>query len=207
MLTLVAVGITLIVGRWMEFKGKLHKWAMPIDDLRHHRDHIRRALGRLAGMGAHHHLCWLNLYHVLGPALCHLLLGQANQRPHGRQGIEKPNFFQKIGALVHDPLKFGSGWQMVFMNFTVSGVGIFMAVKLDEIFRVWPHREERITLTGHWHILAGLIATIILFYFIDLSGLKGKARKWAGWVIIIGSDIAFGCGHHLLNEASLRHRN
>ena len=30
MLTLVAVGITLIVGRWMDFKGKLHKWAMPI---------------------------------------------------------------------------------------------------------------------------------------------------------------------------------
>ena len=30
MLTLIAVGITLIVGRWMDFKGKMHKWAMPI---------------------------------------------------------------------------------------------------------------------------------------------------------------------------------
>ncbi|MEN8173895.1 MAG: hypothetical protein ABFS03_13575, partial [Chloroflexota bacterium] len=29
MLTLIAVGITLIVGKWMDFKGKLHKWAMP----------------------------------------------------------------------------------------------------------------------------------------------------------------------------------
>ena len=110
----------------------------------------------------------------------------------GTADIEKPNFFQKMGALLRDPLKFGSGWQMVFMNFTVSGVGIFMAVKLEEIFRVWPHREERITLTGHWHILSGLIATIILFYFMDLSGVKGKMRKWAGWVIIIGSDFAFG---------------
>ena len=108
------------------------------------------------------------------------------------QGIEKPNFVQKIKALLHDPLKFGSGWQMVFMNFTVSGVGLFMAAKLEEIFRVWPHREERITLTGHWHILAGLIATIILFYFADLAGLKGKARKWFGWTIILMSDLAFG---------------
>ena len=81
---------------------------------------------------------------------------------------------------------------MVFMNFTVSGVGIFMAIRLEQIFRVWPHREERITLTGHWHILSGLIATIILFYFIDLSGIKGKMRKWAGWTIILGSDFAFG---------------
>jgi len=81
---------------------------------------------------------------------------------------------------------------MVFMNFTVSGVGIFMAVKLDEIFRVWPHREERITLTGHWHILSGLIATIILLYYADLSGLKGKARQWFGWSVILLSDLAFG---------------
>jgi len=70
-------------------------------------------------------------------------------------------------------------------------VGIFMAVKLDEIFRVWPHREERITLSGHWHILAALIATIILLYYGDLSGLKGKVRKWYGWIIIIMSDLAF----------------
>lgn len=77
------------------------------------------------------------------------------------------------------------------MNFTVSGVGIFMAVKLDEIFRVWPHREERIVLTGHWHILSAIIATIILLYYVDLAGLKGKARKIFGWSIIIFSDIAF----------------
>jgi hypothetical protein len=97
----------------------------------------------------------------------------------------------KIKALFHDPLKFGTGWQMVFMNFTVSGIGIFMAIKLDKIFRVWPAREERITLTGHWHILAAIIATIIVMYYWDISGMKGKTRKWAGWILIIAGDIAF----------------
>ena len=29
MVTLVAVGITLIVGKWMDFKGIIHKFAMP----------------------------------------------------------------------------------------------------------------------------------------------------------------------------------
>lgn len=66
-----------------------------------------------------------------------------------------------------------------------------MAVKLDDIFRVWPMREERITLTGHWHILSALIATIIIMYYADISGLKGKARQWFGWILIIGSDVAF----------------
>jgi len=81
---------------------------------------------------------------------------------------------------------------MVFMNFTVSGVGIFMAIKLEQIFRVWPAREERVTLTGHWHILSAIVATIIIMYYVDIAGLKGKARKWFGWILIIGSDIAFG---------------
>ena len=66
-----------------------------------------------------------------------------------------------------------------------------MAVRLDEIFRVWPHREERVILTGHWHILSAIIATILLFYYVDMAGLKGKVRQWFGWAVIIGSDIAF----------------
>jgi hypothetical protein len=80
---------------------------------------------------------------------------------------------------------------MVFMNFTVSFVGLFMAARLDEIFRVWPLREERIVLTGHWHILSGIIATIILLYYADQAGLSGSRRQWFGWLVIAGSDLAF----------------
>jgi hypothetical protein len=109
----------------------------------------------------------------------------------GVAGLPKPTFGQKIRALLRDPLRFGPLWQMVFMNFTVSGVGIFFAVCLDEVFRLWPAREERIELTGHWHVLAAIIATIILLYYGDMIGLKGKTRKWYGWAIILLSDLAF----------------
>jgi hypothetical protein len=190
MLTLVAVGITLIVGRWMKFKGILHRIAMPMMIV----GTIIITFGALS-------IVWLPWGHitiyvgsvfVMLAALMYVIFSWDKLIREGTADIEKPNFFQKIGALLRDPIKFGPGWQMVFMNFTVSGVGLFMAAKLNEIFRVWPHREERITLTGHWHILASLIATIILFYFADLSGLKGKVRKWYGWGIIIMSDLAFG---------------
>lgn len=192
MLTLIAVAITLIVGRWMKFKGIYHKISMPLMNL----GMIITTAGALS-------VVWLEWAHttiyfgstfILLAALMYVIYSwDALIRGRVKElGLEKPSAWQKIKALVHDPLKFGTGWQMVFMNFTVSGVGIFMAVKLDEIFRVWPHREERIILTGHWHILSGLIATIILFYYADLSGLKGKARKWFGWLIILGSDLAFG---------------
>ncbi|MCJ7735656.1 MAG: hypothetical protein MUP11_14045 [Anaerolineales bacterium] len=192
MLTLVAVAITLIVGRWMKFKGIYHKIAMPL-----------MITGTIITTAGALSVVWLEWAHttiyfgstfILLAALMYVIYSwdKLIKDRTAEQGITKPTGWQKLRALLHDPLKFGSGWQMVFMNFTVSFVGIFMAVKLDEIFRVWPHREERIILTGHWHILSGLIATIILFYFADLSGLKGKARKWFGWLIILGSDIAFG---------------
>jgi hypothetical protein len=192
MLTLVAVGIALIVGKWMDFKGVLHKLAMPFMIV----GTIVTTIGALS-------VTWVAWAHTIiyGGSTLILMAGlfyviytwdKLIKDGTAEMGLEKPNAWQKIKALTRDPLKFGSAWQMVFMNFNVSFVGIFMAVKLDEIIRILPHREERITLTGHWHILSGLVATIILFYFADLSGLKGKARKWFGWVLIIGSNIAFG---------------
>ncbi len=191
MLTLIAVALTLIVGRWYDFKGIFHKIAMPL-----------MIVGTIIiSLGAWsvvlftwaHTIIYVGSVMVMLAALMLVIFGwdMLIRDRIAEQGIEKANAWQKIKALLHDPLKFGATWQMVFMNFTVSGVGIFMAVKLDEIFRVWPHREERITLTGHWHILSGIIATIILFYYADIAGLKGRLRQWFGWLVIIGSDVAF----------------
>lgn len=192
MVTLVAVAITLIVGKWMKFKGILHKITMPVMIA----GTIITTIGALS-------VTWLEWAHtiiyggsalILVAGLFYVIFSWDKLIKDGtaEMGLEKPTAWQKIKALTKDPLKFGTGWQMVFMNFNVSFVGLFMAAKLDEIIRVMPHREERITLTGHWHILSGLIATIILMYFADLSGLKGKSRKWFGWLLIIGSNIAFG---------------
>ncbi len=193
MLTLIAVAITLVIGRWLDFKGILHKIAMPLIIF----GTIVITLGVWSVVPYEptaHTFIYVGSVFIMTGALMLVIYGW-RKLIHDRlaeQGIEKSGFVKSIKALLHDPIKFGPLWQMVFMNFTVSGVGIFLAVKLDEIFRVWPFLEERITLTGHWHILSGIIATIILMYYAEISGLKGKIRKWFGWIIIIGSDIAFG---------------
>ena len=41
-------------------------------------------------------------------------------------------------------------------------------------------------------MLATITATILLFYFVDMMGLKGKTRKWFGWIVIVSSNLAFG---------------
>ncbi|MEW5872826.1 MAG: hypothetical protein AB1894_26440 [Chloroflexota bacterium] len=191
MLALIAVMLTLIIGRWLNFKGLLHKIAMPLMIL----GTIVLNLG-VWGVATPlepvaHMIIYVGATPSMLAALLLLIWSWAKLIRDGTAHLPKPGFGQKLSALLRDPLKFGPTWQMLFMNFTTSGIGIFMAIRLDEIFRVWPAREERIELTGHWHVLSAIIATIILLYYGDMIGLKGRLRQLYGWGIIVLSDIAF----------------
>jgi hypothetical protein len=191
MLALIAVMITLIIGRWLNFKGLLHKIAMPLMIL----GTIVLNLGVWGVVTPLEPVAHMIIYVGATPsmfaALLLLIWSWNKLIKDGTAHLPKPTFSQKLSALLQDPLRFGPTWQMLFMNFTTSGIGIFMAIKLDEIFRVWPAREERIELTGHWHVLSAIIATIILLYYGDMLGFKGRLRQLYGWGIIILSDIAF----------------
>ena len=192
MFTLIAVALTLIIGRWLDFRGRLHRLAMPLMivgtliitagvwSIVVYREtaHVIINVGSLPVLLASWLLIVYGWRKVMGERLARL-------------GISRPRLGHRLRALLHDPLRFGSLWQMLYMNFVVAAVGIFMAVRLDEVIRTWPAREERVALTGHWHMLAGIIATIILIYYADLAGLKGKMRQWFGWTVIIASDVAF----------------
>ena len=192
MLELIAVALTLIVGRWFDFKGKLHAWAMPLmivgtlivaggvwavvpfEPIAH----MIINIGAFPTLIASWLLVWFGWRKIAAARLA-------------KRGMGKAGAGQKLAALLHDPLKFGMLWQMVYMNFVVTAVGIFMAIRLDEAIRTWSLRDEQVGLTGHWHILSGIIATIILLLYADMAQLKGKARQWFGWTVIIASDVAF----------------
>jgi hypothetical protein len=192
MLTLIGVALTLIVGRWFDFQGRLHKLAMPLIIA----GTIIVTLGVWAVVPVEeiaHYIIYAGSVPAALAAFLLVIYGWRKliRERLAKQGIQKASFRQNLAALLHDPLKFGALWQMVYMNFVVTFVGIFMAIRLEKIVRTWPWREERVELTGHWHVLAGLIATIILLYYADLIGLQGKARQWFGWLVIVGSNLAF----------------
>ncbi len=190
MLALIAVMITLIIGRWLNFRGMLQKFAMPLMIT----GTIVLNLGVWGVVTPLEPVAHMIIYVGATPSmLAALLLVIWEWRQLIREEtahVAHPSFGQRLAALVHDPLRFGPLWQMVFMNFTTSGVGIFMAVRLDKIFRLWAASEERIELTGHWHALSAIIATIILLYYGDMIGLKGRVRQLFGWGVILLSDIA-----------------
>ncbi|MFO7172026.1 MAG: hypothetical protein DIU70_003525 [Bacillota bacterium] len=190
MLTLICIAAALIIGRWFDFKGILHKIAMPM--MIFGTVVITVGAWSVVVTPHAHTIIYVGSVFVMLAALLLVIFGWGKliRNRVAELGLQRPTFGQKVKALLHDPLRFGALWQMVYMNFVVSGVGIFMAIRLDEIFRVWPHREERIALTGHWHALSFLTATILLCYFADMMGLRGRARQWFGWVLILASDLA-----------------
>ncbi len=191
MLTLIGIAASLIVGRWYDWKGILQKigmWLFIIGT-------IVITLGVWSVVPYQltaHAIIYVGAVFSMSGALMLVIYGWRQLMGFGGPIKEKVGFVVRIQRLLSDPLKFGALWQMVFMNFTVSGVGIFMAIKLEPIFRVIPFREERITLTGHWHILSALTGTIILFYLMsEVFPIRGKVRKAFGWTILIGSDLGF----------------
>jgi hypothetical protein len=192
MVALVGMFLTLLVGRWMSFKGTLHKLAM------------LSAIGGsiILSLGVWMVVPFETIAHLIiyvgsvpllmgGLFLVIFGFGKLIRERLAEQGIEKATLWQKLKALVHDPLRFGPLWQMIYMNFVVTFVGLFMAANLESIMRHWPARDERVTLTGHWHILSAVIASIILLRLADMTGLKGKIRQSFGWAVIVGSDLAF----------------
>lgn len=194
MLALMGIAVTLVMGRWLDFKGFWHKLAMPSMVIGTF--FLTVGANSVIVTEAAHYIIYVGAVFSMSGGLFLVIYGlpKITKERLKEQGIQgNAGFWKTTKALLHDPLKFGVQWQMIFMNFTTSGVGIFMAVKLEDIFRgpLWNHREERIELTGHWHILAAITAIMILFYYADRVGLKGKARQLFGWVILIGSDVAF----------------
>jgi len=193
MLSLVGICTSLIVGRWYNWRGIFHTigmWLFIIGT-------VILTLGVWSVVPYQltaHVIIYVGAVFSMSGALMLVIFGWRQLMGFGPDSVkEKIGFVGRLKRLFDDPLRFGSLWQMVFMNFTVSGVGIFMAIKLESLFRYIPFREERITLTGHWHILSVLSGTIILFYLMsEVFPIEGKLRKSFGWIVILGSNLGFG---------------
>ncbi len=192
MLVDIAVAAMLIVFRWVDLKGRLHAWATAFTII----GTIIISVGAWVIVPYRpiaHQIINVGAMFLMVASLFLTIYTWRKQIEIGlhKMGITgKASLGQKLKALLADPLPVGATWQMMYMNAVVTAPGVFMAIKL-KMLRDWLLREERIGLVGHWHILAAVIATILLLYYGDVVGLKDRARKWYGWGIVIASDLAF----------------
>ncbi|MDI6895457.1 MAG: hypothetical protein AB1503_11800 [Bacillota bacterium] len=182
MLALIAVAIMLVVGRYVDFKGVLHAVAMPIAIVGS--SIMALACWSVTVWEGAHTAIYVGASLVLPAALLLVIYAWtevARGAPPGR----------RLAAAVGDPLRFGMLFQQIYVNFVVTFPGMYVAFNLDEYFRVIPAEYERRFLSGHWHVLATLCATIVLFLVADYLGQRGWIRRTLGWGVLLGADLAF----------------
>lgn len=119
---------------------------------------------------------------------------------------ESASWFTRAKAVFKDPVNFALYFLFIWVNFVMTFSGIFLALSLDGgadpsiltkvtgwiAFREGPLAVETTVARGHWHVLATLSAVVLLLLFIDMIDIQGLWRKLMGWLLFVGSVIAFG---------------
>jgi hypothetical protein len=190
MLTLVDVTILLLIIRYFDVQGRAHKWAITLTI-------IGMTIVTLACWSV---VFWEHAHRLINVGSAFLLPGAILVAFYGfdkmvrrrvtELGIEKPSLATRMAALLHDPVRFGIFFELIFVNFVVTGPGVYVAVNLDA-FRQGPVELERSILVGHWHVLATLSAILMLLLIADRTGLRGPLRQVVGWGLLLGSSAAF----------------
>jgi hypothetical protein len=190
MLTLVDVAILLLVIRYFDVRGRTHKWAVSLIL-------VGTFVVTLATWSV---TFWKQAHRLINAGSAFLLpgavlvafygFGQIVRRRLAEQGLTRPSLGDRIAALLHDPVRFGIFFELIFVNAVVTGPGVYVALNL-EAFRQGPWALERTVLVGHWHVLATLSAVLMALLVADRVGLRGRLRQMVGWGLLLGSSAAF----------------
>jgi hypothetical protein len=188
MLTLIDVMILLLVLRTYRVEGRIHKIAIPLTMVG--TVIVTFATWSVIGWEGAHKVINIGSAFLLPGAILVAIWGFGKLVREGvGDGMAGPG--RKLRALVHDPVRFGILFELILVNFVVTGPGVYVAFNL-ETYRTAAYLEvERTILVGHWHVLATLSAVIVLFLIADRLGARGWVRQAVGWGLLVGTTLSF----------------
>jgi hypothetical protein len=195
MLTLIDVMILLLVIRTYGVQGRVHKIAVPLTLVG--TIIVTSATWSVIGWEGAHKVINIGSAFLLPGAILVAIWGFATLSRQGeglireRVGEGPANVVQRLGALFHDPIRFGVFFELIFVNFVVTVPGVYVAFNLETYRTPAYLAVERTILVGHWHILATLSAVLVLFLIADRLGIQGWVRQVVGWGLLAGSTLSF----------------
>ncbi|HSR33012.1 MAG TPA: hypothetical protein VLY63_20805 [Anaerolineae bacterium] len=188
MLTLIDVMILLLIIRTYRVEGRVHKIAVPftiIGTLI-----VTFATWSVIGWEGAHKVINIGSAFLLPGAILVAIWGFAKLMGE-RVGSGRASIGQKLRALLHDPVRFGIFFELIFVNLVVTVPGVYVAFNLETYRTPAYLAVERTILVGHWHVLATLSAVIVLFLIADRLDIKGWVRQVVGWGLLAGSTLSF----------------
>ncbi|TFG20168.1 MAG: hypothetical protein EU530_04035 [Promethearchaeota archaeon] len=116
------------------------------------------------------------------------------------------SFWKKLGGFFKDPIKWALYFIYLYAQIVVTICGIIVGLQTREVYRSheWVQVEYDFNV-GHWHLLAVLIATLLLLSAIDhFQHTKTTLRTLAGWFLGIGGFIAFtGANWYMMRDPAV----
>lgn len=188
MLTLIDVMILLLVIRTYRVEGLTHKIAVPLTIVG--TIIVTFATWSVIGWEGAHKVINIGSAFLLPGAILVSIWG-FSAIARERLGDGPAGLGQKARALLHDPIRFGIFFELVFVNVVVTVPGVYVAFNLETYRQPAYLAVERTILVGHWHVLATLSAVLLLFLVADRLGTKGWIRQSVGWGLLIGSTLSF----------------
>jgi hypothetical protein len=103
---------------------------------------------------------------------------------------------QKLKGITADPVKFALYFIFLYAQIVVTICGIIVGLKTREVYRLHEYLDIEYDFNvGHWHLLAVLLATLIILIAIDHFQVPIKERRISGWFLFLGGFIAFTGGN------------
>ncbi|WP_457558398.1 hypothetical protein [Candidatus Harpocratesius sp.] len=100
--------------------------------------------------------------------------------------------WERVKAIISDPVLFTLYFIFMYAQIVVTICGIIVGLQTREVYRTHEYLNIEYDFNvGHWHLLAVLLATLVMLIAVNHFKVPMKSRKISGWLLCIGGFIAF----------------
>ncbi len=141
-----------------------------------------------------HYLIWVGAGILI---ICTILLSIHGlymiSREHFGDDFKSKTFMEKVKGSVKDPVLFTLYYVFLYAQIVVTICGISVGLRTRHIFRAHEYVDIEYDFNvGHWHLLAVLLATLVILIAINhFQKEESLVKTIAAWTIYVGSFIAF----------------
>ncbi len=154
-----------------------------------------------------HYLIWVGAGLLILNTTAMAIQGWINiSRDHYGDEYKNLKAGKRIGGIFKDSVKFSLYFIYLYAQIVVTICGIIVGLKTREVYRSHEYVQVEYDFNvGHWHLLAVLIASLLLMSAIDhFKHTKGLLRTLSGWFLGIGGFIAYtGANWYMMRDPAV----
>ncbi|MHA1452701.1 MAG: hypothetical protein ACTSRD_07570 [Promethearchaeota archaeon] len=154
-----------------------------------------------------HYLIWVGAGLLILNTTAMAIQGWINiSKDYYGEEYSKISVWKRLGGMFKDSVKWALYFIYLYAQIVVTICGIIIGLKTREVYRTHEYVQVEYDFNvGHWHLLAVLIASLLLLSAIDhFKHNKSVLRTLSGWFLGVGGFIAFsGANWYMMRDPAV----